>query len=128
MISHDRFPVKPTRHAPRSTAPFAAGLVIEPMPLRLSDDEQFLLDELSGDWPPAEALDDEDTPAGEWGAWADTYIFEPTEEEARWAAQTSPFADEHYDVIPPHPADVLGRSMIGVALARALASGSIDLF
>jgi hypothetical protein len=60
---------------------------VHPTPLRLSDDEQRALDELRGDWPPAEALDDEGADPADWREWADEFRFEPSEEDARWAAE-----------------------------------------
>jgi hypothetical protein len=118
IIRRKHLPVKSLRRTPHPAEPFAAGLV---EPARLSDEEQRALDEIRGDWPPADVdLDAEGGPAT-WGDWADDYRFVPTREEEGWAAR------ELNRDASARRRDVVAASMINPCLARAIANGTISL-
>jgi len=142
MIKRNQVRVKPTRNAPRPNRPFGLGIFhladctcnacLDESAARhkadsLSDEEQQVLDELQGDWPPADADLDAESDPSEWADWTDAYRFIPSAEDDRWAAETSPFAGERYDVAP-RVRDVVRASMIHPAVAEGLATGLISLF
>lgn len=101
-----------------------------PAPVGLFDAEQRVIDDLEGvlDWPPDEARLDENISPEYWGEYADWHIYNPTEAESRWAAETSPFANESYDVVETGcPVDRVRASMIHPVVANALACGLVAL-
>src|SRR5262249_28931251 len=69
-----------------------------------------------------------DRPFGEGILPARRPRFVPSAEDMQWAAETSPFANEHYDVVASGPSDAELDFDAGCALAQARMDAGYSLF